>query len=177
MATIFTLEGKLFPFILMFEGFFDYESGWEFDMPIHMVKPVYRTGEGGSLGEVEQMVETFMIDLDLDGSVKEEPIHEGLRFPYRERTAMSYFYRSRKGKARKGIKYWWQAVLVEGRNAEGELVWDYLEGLFPYDCDDTCKAYPDWVMDLARKRLKEEQRKHFDSLVERAKCDREFSKY
>ena len=139
MNSILSLEQLKIPGEIVFEGFYDYESGWEFDMPIHVVKPVYRTCCGGNSGHIENIIEDLMISLDLDGEVKEEELSgfhlydKGFRWPYISTTAMQHFYKARKGKARRGIKYWKAVVGIKSltrlKDGTTELDWDILDSI------------------------------------------------
>jgi hypothetical protein len=48
---------------IVLEGFYDLNSGYEFDMPCFLVKPVIRLFDIGSAGEIDRIVEDYMIDL------------------------------------------------------------------------------------------------------------------
>ena len=52
---------------ILFEGFYDTDSGYEFDMPMFLVQPVIRMFEAGNSGEVERIIEDYFIDWDIDG--------------------------------------------------------------------------------------------------------------
>jgi hypothetical protein len=87
-----------------FEGYFDHHAGWEFDMPVIMVKPRFRFLEAGSAMEgIGRAVEDFIIDAGTD----DENTALG-EFAERERKAcLPTFSRvKRDPRRRKGATYW-----------------------------------------------------------------------
>lgn len=96
---------------IVFEGFVDYEAGWEFDMPVMMVKPVIMAGDGGNSGHIDDIVEIYCIDLSMGRVWKDEkPSKSGFIWPYRTATFHSHFRKAKAGKARRGIEYWSRTV-------------------------------------------------------------------
>lgn len=92
--------------IIIFEGFGDQESGFEFDMPIYMIKPIKKyCDEAGSIYHAENMIEDYLIDLSLGDNPKNEEM---------PKTIINQFYRARDGKAGKNIIYWKCKVTING---------------------------------------------------------------
>lgn len=100
--------------IIEFEGFADQEPGWEFDMPVYMVKPVLGYAEWGNVGVAENLVEDYLIDMSVNGEYSAyEP----------ECTAelisiKSLFSRAKKGTARESIVYWHNTVEIDDEDDE-----------------------------------------------------------
>lgn len=95
---------------ITFEGFCDHESGWEFDMPVIMVKPTLICGYGGNSGEIDSMVLDAAIDL-LHG--KTLPDDRAKTWPYPRQYILRVFRLAKKGKARSGIRYWRRDVQID----------------------------------------------------------------
>ena len=100
--------------IIVFEGYGDHEPGWEFDMPIYMVKPILGYTEDGNMGGADVLVEDYTINLSTgdenepyEPQCKEELI-----------SIMSQFGRAKKGIARECVTYWKRVVEVDDEDPD-----------------------------------------------------------
>lgn len=58
---------------LVFEGFYDNDSGWEFDLPVYLMRPVRRLYIGGSgEGKIQDLIEDYVIDVWNETEIKGE---------------------------------------------------------------------------------------------------------
>jgi hypothetical protein len=106
--------------VTTFEGWYDEDGGWEFDMPVYMVKPILGYTEAGSgVGGVEELVEEYLISRsegeDEDGNVTEGDLPFGCGVDDDEiHFIKCQFAYAKKGKARAGVQYWRQVVEWDG---------------------------------------------------------------
>lgn len=99
---------------IVFEGFGDTEPGWDFDMPVYMIRPVKREGIGGSVHYAENMVEDYLIDLSLGDEIADDP---GVNWKY----VMRLWRRAKRGERPQRLIYWrCEAVLPEGLDPEDD---------------------------------------------------------
>lgn len=92
-----------------FEGFYNHYAGWEFDMPVVMIKPRYYFGIGGNTGKIDSIIEDYIIDEDV--GTKPEPRVLG-EAEARERKACHAIFRRvrRDPRRRRGATYWKRVV-------------------------------------------------------------------
>lgn len=90
--------------ITVFEGIIDTDSGWNYDIPIILIKPVYRFCIGNNLGYINNIIEDYMIDVSL--GLPEEQITP------KEEDAKLYFQQQyERAKKNKGnMKYWSRTI-------------------------------------------------------------------
>lgn len=93
--------------ITVFEGYYDLDAGWDFDMPIIMVHPIYRWGEGGNPGYVDTMVEDYMIDWIFNGGPPESEYFE----PHDLSIINREFEAARQGKPKYPDQHYWKRVV------------------------------------------------------------------
>jgi hypothetical protein len=93
--------------VIVFEGFADTEPGWEFDMPVYMIRPVKQEGCGGNVGYAENMIEDYLIELyPADEPESEEGDWSGV---------MRQFRRAREGEGKPDrLVYWRRVVTITG---------------------------------------------------------------
>jgi hypothetical protein len=99
----------------VFEGWYDQEPGWEFDMPCYMNRPILGYCEPGSgPAGVDELVEEYLIsrfarlengraigtDDDFFLQMDDDAVH----------SSRVQFALAKKGKAREGVFYWRQVV-------------------------------------------------------------------
>jgi hypothetical protein len=100
----------------IFEGYFDQNCGWEFDMPAFMVKPTLGYVEVGSgQAGIDQLVEEYLISrfMEQDESGKAIGTDKDFFCQIDEdivRSTKIQFAFAKKGKARDGIFYWCRIV-------------------------------------------------------------------
>jgi hypothetical protein len=104
-----TPEGRT----IVFEGFADTGAGWDFDMPVYMIRPVKREGIGGSMYYAEDMVEDCLGDLACGDEPESEDGEWG--------SVMRQFRTARAGSER--FVYWRCEATVPGPDADDEE-WD-----------------------------------------------------
>lgn len=97
----------------VFEGWYDQEPGWEFDMPVYMVKPIlgYTDSAGSGPAGVDELIEEYLISrfMQLDANGKAIGTDEDFVCHLEEdtiRTAKRQFGIAKSGKAREGVFYW-----------------------------------------------------------------------
>lgn len=91
-----------------FEGYYDHYSGWEFDMPVVMVKPAYYFGIGGNTGKIDDIIENWMIDESLGDHRPPSQIPADVR---EQKAATRIFNRvKRDPRVRKGATYWKRVI-------------------------------------------------------------------
>lgn len=112
----------------VFEGFYDQEPGWEFDMPAFMLKPIMGYVECGSgPAGIDELVEEYLIsrfmqlgengkavgtDDDFMCQIDEDHIHHArMQFAY-----------AKKGRARNGVRYWRRVVEWDDENEGYQVV-------------------------------------------------------
>ena len=94
---------------LSFEGYYDYYSGWEFDLPVVMMRPCIRNMIAGSAtAGIERAIEDHMIALSLG----EAPPDEWRNItPEALRCEWQRFRRAKMaGRPRRGATYWNRTV-------------------------------------------------------------------
>lgn len=95
--------------VITFEGWYDVEPGWEFDMPIYMVHPIGGEMIDGNPGGVETLVEDYLIDLSIG-----EPQDYFKDCDQKERKWIkSMFTRAKNKRARESIYYWKRVVEID----------------------------------------------------------------
>ena len=93
---------------ITFEGFYDTDSGHDFDMPMFMVSPCVQMVDVGNSGYAENMVEDYFIDWDIDG--KKPRNHKGLLM---SQVKKDFTASKKKGKR---FKYWKAVVEYDPKN-------------------------------------------------------------
>lgn len=102
--------------VTVLEGWFDQESGWEFEMPAYMVRPILGYVEAGSgPAGVEELAEEYLLSRfwKQDDSGKAMGTDEDFWRHVDEkeiRSVKAQFARAEKGKARKGVFYWRRVI-------------------------------------------------------------------
>jgi len=86
--------------VTTFEGWYDQEPNWEFDMPVYMAHPVFGYSESGNSGGVEELIEDYQIDYFMGKREFWNPNKEEAKH------IKSTFTRAKNGRARSGIYYW-----------------------------------------------------------------------
>lgn len=110
--------------ITAFEGYYDEEAGWEFDMPIIMVLPTFRWGEGGNSGHVDSMVEDYLIDWGCDGQQPEDESCDDFEMS----TIKEEFEAAKEGKPKSPGQSYWKRVIEWDPNDE-DCNWKTLESI------------------------------------------------
>lgn len=106
--------------IIEFEGWCDYEApGWQFDMPVYMVKPCLMYIEAGNDGGVDILIEDYLISrwMEIDTSGKAIGTDTDLSYKVEDddtyvtiHGCKTQFALAKKGKARKSIRYWRRVI-------------------------------------------------------------------
>ena len=102
---------------IIFEGFCDSEAGWEFDAPLHIVKPFHLYRIISSLGSEAGLYEVERIFEYIPPEGIKEDTDKHTWWPYHEQYVKRTFRLARRGKARRGIHYF----KVEVKVLEGEF--------------------------------------------------------
>lgn len=111
--------------ITTFEGWLDYSPGWEFDMPVYMVKPIGGYAEAGNDGGIENLIEDYFIDLFMDEDENGKAIGEVNNYfeecePEEKKYVKTIFSKAKNNKARKGVYYWKRVIEWDDENIEYE---------------------------------------------------------
>jgi len=115
-----------------FEAFIDGNCGWEFDAPLHFLKPFHRYHEVRSTCKetIEAKIQDLMIDVSCDLEIYESANY----WPYEEKKYVEgLMSRLRRGKGRRGVAYFSGFLIVksmptpeqiaEGRSLDYEITW------------------------------------------------------
>jgi len=111
-----------------FEGFYDQEPGWEFDMPAFMLKPIMGYVEVGSgPAGVDELVEEYLISrfMKTDASGKASGTDDEFMCQIDEdhiHHARMQFAYAKKGRARQGVFYWRRVVEWDDEDQNYEKV-------------------------------------------------------
>jgi len=97
----------------VFEGYYDPDCGWEFDMPVVMINPVLRESFSNNTGGIVNLVEEFQDSLSLfteNPSVNRLPEDDEISLGDRKRL-QRIFQRAKKrhesgNRGEKGARYW-----------------------------------------------------------------------
>lgn len=109
------------------EAIIDGSCGWEFDAPLHIMRPFHRHYDVGSIcvESVESKIEELLIDLDVDGSLPgEDDVWPYANWDYLN----GLFLRCRRGKGRRGVSYFRLDVTVN-------QWWEKNASCFQYDVE------------------------------------------
>ena len=107
-----------------FEGFYYPDCGWEYDMPIVMVKPVLVDSFGGNTGYIDDIIENYMIDVSLAlEKGTEEPKDEVTKD---RKTILAMFNRAKKrceseSDSGKGAIYWKKVIRWNPENLDDSM--------------------------------------------------------
>jgi len=103
-----------------FEGWYDQEPEWEFDMPVYMVKPVFGYSESGNSGGVDELIDDYMIDYSIGKREFWNPDKDEAR------RIKSTFSRAKNRKARYGVYYWKRVIEWddEDENCQSKILED-----------------------------------------------------
>ena len=99
--------------IIEFEGFADQNPGWEFDMPVYMVKPMLMYGEDGNARGFDNLVEEYLINLSLGR------LNDGLYNPIddsEKKWIARTFSNAKKGLSRKDVLYMRRLCEIDDEN-------------------------------------------------------------
>lgn len=88
---------------LTFEGFLVNDSGWEFEAPLYLIKPIIQMRAVGNIGEAEHIVEDYMINLSLGDENKSDVGHYATK-----KWVLESF---EKAKKKKGQFTYWKKVI------------------------------------------------------------------
>ncbi|KKL65500.1 hypothetical protein LCGC14_2154400 [marine sediment metagenome] len=94
----------------VFEGIIDTDSGWNYDMPIILIKPAFRFCIGNNDGYIDNIIEDYMIDISLDMPAN-----------YPEREHIKVYYKQQCERAKRGrghMKYWSRTIEWDPCNLE-----------------------------------------------------------
>lgn len=112
----------------VFEGFFDQEPGWEFEMPAFMVNPIMGYVEVGS-GEagIDQLIEEYLISRFMKQDENGKAIGDDDEFmcqidPRDIDYAKKRFRRVKKRRAPRGIFYWKRVIEWDDEDANYQKV-------------------------------------------------------
>lgn len=100
-------RGEIMKDVTTFEGWYDNNPSWEFDMPVYMVFPIGMYTEAGNPGGVDELIEDYMINRHLKTKQKD---YLQVCDPKEKRWIKSMFTRAKNGKARRGIFYWKRVI-------------------------------------------------------------------
>lgn len=90
--------------ITVFEGIFDTDSGWDSIpiIPIILIKPAYRFHIGNSAGDIDILIEDYMIDISLDMPAN---------YPEREHIKVYYQQQCELAKRGRGNMTYWSRTI------------------------------------------------------------------
>ena len=70
---------------IIFEGYYNENAGWEFDIPIALVHPICQFFDCHSnTGGIEDIIESYMVDLSLDNNIHEFEYKDNLIKEFRD---------------------------------------------------------------------------------------------
>lgn len=109
---------------VVIESIIDGGVGWDFDAPLHIMRPFHLYGEVGSICgvEIERRIEDLLIDLDCGTKRKSDPS----LWPYENwRYLDGLFLRTRRGVARRDVTYFRSTVVVKSWAKDDDGCVDY----------------------------------------------------
>lgn len=106
-----------------FEGWYDENPEWEFDMPVYMVNPVGGYIEAGNSGGVENLIEDYQIAIS--NGDKPDDYFENCEAK-EKKYIKSMCTRAKNKKAREGITYWKQVIEWDTETFKSKIIEDII---------------------------------------------------
>jgi len=109
---------------IVFEGFYDEDPGWEFDMPVWTMKPykLYDCNANSSGQGIWSSIEEYFIALSMGEILTDDECCNN-------KATKSMFTRAKNGHSRESVKYWKCVVEYDDETIEDEMDFNIIEAI------------------------------------------------